>query len=76
MDLWRCLNGMVKLNITTADPVQFLSNLQAEQIPLEQVIFIDELTILLQARRQYVRKIKALAIRKGSESRIVESTGL
>lgn len=76
MGIWRSLNGTVTLQITTADPAQLLSELHRLDVPMEQVRFMDELTLQLRIKRQYLKFIQALAKKQGAEGKVIERSGL
>lgn len=76
MNFWRTLNGIVTVQITAADPAQFLSELEAVGIPVEKAVSLDELTLCIQLRRQYVRKSCLLAEKRGIGWTITGKNGL
>ena len=73
MGIWRSLNGTVTLQITTADPAQLLSELHRLDVPMEQVRFMDELTLQLRIKRQYLKFIQAMAKKQGAEGTLLSS---
>jgi sporulation protein YqfD len=76
MDLWHSLNGVVELEIISADPAHMLSDLYEQGIPLSNIRHVDELTVRLQVKRQYVKKVIAHAEKRGEISKILSQKGL
>ena len=76
MDLWHSLNGMVRLEITAADPAQVLSALYDHGIPLTNIQYVDELTVHLQVTRLYAKKVKAYVEKRGNKCIILSQKGL
>lgn len=76
MDLWHSLNGVVELEIISADPAHMLSALYEQGIPLSNIRHMDELTVRLQVKRQYVKKVIAHAEKRGEISKILSQKGL
>lgn len=70
------LNGMVRLQITVADPAALLYKLQEMNIPLENVACPDMLTLRLTIKRQHLDAVKALTEQKGGQWETLEKTGL
>lgn len=76
MDLWHSLNGMVMIEIISADPAAALSQIYNHGIALDNVQFVDELTLRFRVHRQNVKKIIAYADRRGEKWRILARQGL
>lgn len=75
MDLWRSLNGMVKVEILTADPAVALADLHQKGITLEHVHVLDELTIQFQIRRQDLISVRQSAAKRGAQLKIKDNKG-
>ena len=76
MDLWHSLNGMVMLEIIAADPAFVLSALYGQGIPLTDIRFVDELTVHLQVKRQYAKRVIAYVEKRGEKCKILSQKGL
>ncbi len=76
MDLWHSLNGMVTIQITSADPVGMLSALHGYGISMENVRFVDELTLNFQVKRQHRKVVVNYAERQGGQWKILSRTGI
>lgn len=76
MDLWHSLNGLVELEIISADPAASLSRIYNLGIPLENVKFVDELTIRFRVRRQNLKRILVLTETRGEQWKILAYKGL
>lgn len=75
MDLWRSLNGMMTVEILSADTGGVLAELHRKGITLEHVQFLDELTLRFYIRRQDLRSVRQLTDRRGEELKIIEHRG-
>ena len=71
MGFWRSIKGTVRLKITAADPMDFLSKLYLQGISVAQVVHIDDLTIELEVIHQKQKYIQALARKQGVEFEII-----
>lgn len=76
MDIWHSLNGMVKLEIMAADPAHILSAFYDQGIQLTNIQYVDELTVHLQVKRQYVKKVVAYVEKRGEKCKILSQKGL
>lgn len=76
MDLWHSLNGMVTIQITSADPAGVLSALYGRGIPMEDVRFVDELTLHFQVERQHRKAVIAFVEKRGDQWKILSHKGL
>lgn len=76
MDLWHSLNGAVTIQIICADPAAVLSALYGHGIPMEDVQFVDELTLRFQVQRQYTKMVIAYAEKRGENWKILARKGL
>ena len=76
MDLWRSLNGMVTFQITSADPAGVLSVLYRRGIPMENVQFVDELTVHFQVQRQHRNAVVTYVEKRGDQWKILSRRGI
>ena len=76
MGLWRSLNGVITVEILSADPVRTLAKIQNMGITLENVQFQDELSIQFQIRRQDIKWIEKITDRHGDKLKIVSREGV
>lgn len=76
MDLWHSLNGLVEMEIISADPAASLSRIYNLGITLENVKFADELTIRFRVRRQNLKRILLLTEARGEQWNILAYKGL
>ena len=76
MDLWHSLSGMVTIEIVSADLSATLLRYQRWNITLQDVRFIDALTMQLQVKRTDVKKILYDAKSRGETCRIIAYDGL
>lgn len=75
MGLWRSLNGVLTVEILSADPIGSLAEIQNTGIALEHIAFPDELTMQLQIRRQDIKWIQKITDRRGEKLRILSRGG-
>lgn len=75
MGLWRSLNGILTVEILSADPVGSLAEIQNYGIALESVHLPDELTVRFHIRRQDIKWIRKITDRRGEELRILSRKG-
>ena len=61
MNLWRSLEGFYALEVTSADPENFLNRLNEENIPVFQICPKNELAVSLKVSRSIYKKLKVLA---------------
>lgn len=76
MDLWRSLNGMVTMEYSSADSPNVLTVLKEQGIELENVQFMDELTVRFQVQRQHAKAINRHARKRDDSCRILQQNGL
>ena len=67
---------IICLEIICAAILDFLSELSNRNIPLEQVISIDELTLQLSVRRKYLPAVEELAIKRGAQCNVIGKKGI
>ncbi len=76
MDLWHSLNGMVTFQITSADPAGMLSMLHRHGIPMEDIHFLDELTLHFQVQRQHRKTVITFVEKRGGQWKILSRKGI
>ena len=76
MDLWRSLNGMVQIELVSADSASAISKANAEGITIYDAQCADEITTYFYIRRQDVSALRALAEKRGLELRLCRRSGI
>ncbi len=76
MGLFRSLEGVVQVNITSADPEGLLTALQQTGTLLREVSRPDALQLSFQVSRQDLRRIQTLAEKRGEQLKITGKRGL
>ena len=76
MDIWRSLDGMVQLEITSASPEQCLESISARGIPVYRVQVKGDLTIRLQILRKTLSAVRKICEQRGDSVRITDKIGL
>lgn len=76
MDFWHSVNGLVALEILTADPTATLERLHLSGIPLRNVRVVDELTLQITVQRNYLKQINLILRRRAEKCKIVEKKGI
>lgn len=76
MKLWDSLTGCVQIKIMCADIVAFLNRISQEKIVLNNVKYIDEMTIHVEILRKSVPFLEAIAHKTGCETEIIGLRGL
>ena len=76
MDFWRWLNGVIQLKITSADTTALLNFLQEQGIVMEQVQFVDDLTLQLSIKRQDFRRLQKIVDKRGETLEIIHRSGI
>lgn len=76
MDLWHSLSGTVTIEVLTADPTATLAQLHAKEIPLQNVLVPDELTLQITVLRPYLRRVLSVVGKRGEEGKILSRRGL
>jgi len=77
MDLWKSLNGMAQMELTSADPATAISQVNAAGINLYGAKREDDDIITrFSVRRQDVEKLKALAQKRGYDINISRRSGI
>lgn len=76
MDFWRFVNGVVVMEITSADPVRTLRELHESGVALENVRYLDDLTFQIQTKRQDFRKVRQIALNRELKYTVLKRNGL
>lgn len=76
MDLYRSLDGMVRVCLTAAVLPEALADMAAMGIELRELDMADELTAVFTVRRRDLTRIRNLARKKGMTLKIMENVGL
>jgi sporulation protein YqfD len=77
MDLWKSLNGMVQIRLTSADPAAAISQINAAGITVYGADREDDDIITrFSVRRQDVQKLKALAQKRGYDLTLSRRSGI
>lgn len=76
MGLWRTLNGTVTLELTAADPADFLSRLKDRAITLENIHFVDPLTVQFEVKRQSIKQIAYEGEKNDCQIKILQKKGI
>ena len=77
MDLWKSLNGMVEVRLTSADPAAAVTQINAAGIPVfsakrEE----DDIITVFSIRRQDIKKLKTLAQKRGYDVTLSRRSGI
>ena len=75
MDIWKSLNGTLDVSVLSANPTAMLYALQNDGIILNNVKWVDDLTITFQIRRQDLKKLNHLADKNGADVKIIRRAG-
>ena len=76
MNIWSSLNGMVQMELISADSASAISKVNAEGITIYDALCEDEITTRFYVRRQDVSKLRALAQNRGYELRLRRRRGI
>ncbi len=77
MDLWKSLNGMVRVSLTSADPAAAISQINAAGITVYGADRMeDDIVTRFSVRRQDVNKLKALADKRGYDLTVSRKMGI
>ena len=68
--------GSVTIQIISADLALLLRYIEKANIPLHQVKWIDDLTVILQVKRKDERRLQELANKRGAEVSVVGKKGI
>ncbi len=77
MDLWRSLNGMVQLELTSADPAAAISQINSAGIVIHNANREDDdIVTRFAVRRQDYKRLRALARKRGYDLRLSRRSGI
>ena len=76
MALWRSMEGMVRVQLTSADLYGTLALLESKGISLEELEPVDAMQMILQIRRKDLPRLERLCRRRGDALQIVSREGL
>ena len=76
MALWRSMEGMVQVQLTSADLYGTLALLESKGISLEELEPVDAMQMILQIRRKDLPRLERLCRRRGDALQIVSREGL
>lgn len=77
MDLWRSLNGMVQIKLTSADPAAAISQINAAGITVYGANREDDdIITCFTVGRQDVKKLKVLAEKRGYDLTVIRRRGI
>lgn len=76
MNFWRSLNGVVRVELTSADPAGALSAVVENNIPVYRVLQKNELTQVLDISRRDYGRIRRITEKRGEELSIKARSGL
>ncbi len=75
MGLFRSLSGMLKLEITSADPALTITRLNEAGVELFNTSQTGDLTIRFSLRRRDYPRVRALCEKRGEQVKVVERSG-
>lgn len=75
MDLWRSLSGMVDVELVSADPAGSMREINTVNIPIFDLVWMDDLTIRFRLRRMDHRKLRKLTQKRGERLHLIEKKG-
>ena len=75
MDLWRSLSGMVEVVLTSAAPTGTMSAINASNIPIYNVVWIDDLTVRFRIRRGDYQRLRRFVDKRGDRLRLSARKG-
>ena len=76
MELWRSLEGMIQLKLTSAALEDLLNTLNGSNLTLYDVQFTNELTCYVKVKRQDINRIYGVCSRKNADVSLVGTCGL
>lgn len=76
MNLWSSLEGMLEIEMTSAEPELALEGLNAAQIALTQIRRKGPLTVTFQIRRKDWNKLLGICEKRGESVKILERKGI
>ncbi len=76
MDFWHSANGLIQVQITSADPPAAITAYHQAGISISETEYIDDFTIRLHIRRQDHQRAKRIAEKRGEEFSLHKKSGL
>ena len=77
MDLWKSLNGMVQIELTSADPAAAISQINTAGIRIYGAKREDgDIVSRFRIRRQDMKKLRALAEKRGYDVTVSRKSGI
>ena len=76
MNFWRSLHGTVRLRVTSADPPGTLRAIQNHGFALDDVVFVDDLTIMFSVSRKDAKPLQNLMKQRGEKTELLSSQGI
>ena len=76
MSFWQSLDGMMQLELTSADIARSLRDISAQGIPLESVIYRGDLTAAFRVSRKHYAALERWAVQRGDSLKILKREGL
>lgn len=76
MNLWKSLEGIVELELTSADIAGALEAINTLEIPIQSVVFVDDLTARLTVSRRYLASVRTQTEKRGEKLRLLRRRGL
>ena len=76
MNIWHSLDGMVRIEVLTADAAAMLLRLQNCGISLENVYRFDDITIRFTVSRRYLKRVTSQLEYRGEKWKIIEREGI
>jgi len=76
MDAWKSMGGMVKVDLTSAEPEEAIRAINAEEIEIFHIQRSGDLTRSFFVRRCDYQKTEAIAEKRGDSLRIVKRSGI
>lgn len=68
--------GMLRIQITVADPIDLLWKIAKLDIPVMDVIFVDAVTCYLTTKRRYIGKLEKLAAEEYAEVTVIKNLNI
>ena len=76
MGLFRSLQGTLDLEFVTADISALLLKINEENIPIDNLCFVDDLTIQVNVRRVDYKKLQDIAKKRGDKLSTIRRKGV
>ena len=76
MNFWRSLYGAVRVRVTSADSPGTLRAIQKHGYALDDVVFVDDLTIMFSVSRKDARSLLSLMKQRGEKTELLSGQGI